>query len=251
MANHKEARKKLTEAMTQIDVKITHSNSELKELKAILSSLGTGSSNLAVTVSVHGFDEGSTLTASVSPESICAAGSKSSSSVASGKPALFIVRTLEGSLTVNSGDSDLGSWPLSTCSNGPIEEDISMGTCEGFENVLKLKVKAARVGELREDVSEKSREITELDLERKKINKELGELRSKVKPTVHTKVAGTPGGGQTHAMEPKRSVFHMILAGPAAFFRIGAMIYNSPLKEVAFFCGGVGILMFKGDDLAV
>lgn len=49
----------------------------------------------------------------------------------------------------------------------------------------------------------------------------------------------------------RNSLWKKMLAGPALLFNFGSAVFNSPVKELAYFGIGVAVLMFKGDDLAV
>jgi len=49
----------------------------------------------------------------------------------------------------------------------------------------------------------------------------------------------------------KNSIWKKVLVGPTLLFQTASMIFNTPLKEIAYFGIGVALLMYKGDDLAV
>jgi hypothetical protein len=53
------------------------------------------------------------------------------------------------------------------------------------------------------------------------------------------------------AVVKKLPIWKRLLNAPVAVFQIGMTLYNSPVKEIVYFCGGVALLYYKGEDLAV
>eukprot|EP00613_Pedinella_sp_CCMP2098_P009341 CAMPEP_0171643014 /NCGR_PEP_ID=MMETSP0990-20121206/32370_1 /TAXON_ID=483369 /ORGANISM="non described non described, Strain CCMP2098" /LENGTH=201 /DNA_ID=CAMNT_0012218489 /DNA_START=318 /DNA_END=924 /DNA_ORIENTATION=+ len=154
---------------------------------------------------------------------------------------------MTGSIQILGADRmELGSWPLDVVEKSPVETDLVMDGSElGVRKVLKVKITAFKAGQLPELVAQTKREIGSVDDERKAANKKLGEMRQKAKPP-------PTAAGDTAIVAQKKtknSIWKKVLVGPTLLFQTASMIFNTPLKEIAYFGIGVALLMYKGDDL--
>mmetsp|Transcript_24584 Transcript_24584/g.55393 ORF Transcript_24584/g.55393 Transcript_24584/m.55393 type:complete len:241 (+) Transcript_24584:73-795(+) len=235
-------RKELAEKLNRVEKAINSINNDLDRLRMGSALPGTS----VVTASLEGFDsdEGSIIL-SVDPPTLCEPGKASVELKGSMKMAQFVVSSFEGTIGVKAmmagKETEIGSWKLEAC---PINEDICLGTQQDDTQVVhRLKVVQATAESLAATIADKEAKSKELYEQRKQLKGEMAELNKRKEKNV---AKPTPA-----SISWSKSLLQRLVLAPVGLFNICSMVLNSPLKELLLFGGGVALLKYKGEDLAI
>lgn len=247
-------RRELGESMRKIESEMSRLNGELKSMKT---EPLVGKDGYKVSCSCPGFDgEDLPFTVKVEPLTILSSEQKNEDGSKSGKDIQFHVTSLGGIISgaqvIDGKEKEIWSIELQKL---PAEKELSIrAEKDGADKEVKIQVKVIDLKSLSAEIAAKENEVEELMKKRKQAKSEMAALQQQAAAEVAAASdSAVPSGSTT--MPQRKSVGQKIMKVPVSIFRFGMAIYESPiagpLKELLLFGGGVALLMYRGEDLAV
>lgn len=137
----------------------------------------------------------------------------------------------------------------------PSEQEVSVKVGkEGADKKIKILVNVVDLKSLSMEITAKENEVEELMKTRKRAKSEMAALQQQAAAEVAANASSTAPSG-ANILPQRKSMGQNIMEVPLSIFRFGMALYESPvagpLKELFFFGGGVALLMYRGEDLAV